>query len=88
MTGRSSSLTTTASTTGQRRATNRSRNCNANRPVKDQSKMMTISAGLVITRIVDIDFAKKHIDLNVEFIMKWTDELLRINSGVKKKERQ
>ena len=48
---------------------------------------MTISAGLVITRIVDIDFAKKHIDLNVEFIMKWTDELLRINSGVKKKER-
>ena len=49
--------------------------------------MMTISAGLVITRIVDIDFAKKHIDLNVEFIMKWTDELLRINSGVKKKER-
>ena len=49
---------------------------------------MRISAGIVITSIVDIDFVEKHIDLNVEFIMKWTDELLDINSGMRDKERQ
>ena len=48
---------------------------------------MRISAGIVITSIVDIDFVEKHIDLNVEFIMKWTDELLNIKSGMKDKER-
>ena len=48
---------------------------------------MRISAGIVITSIVDIDFVEKHIDLNVEFIMKWTDELLDINNGMKDKER-
>ena len=48
---------------------------------------MRISAGIVITSIVDIDFVEKHIDLNVEFIMKWTDELLDINSGMEDKER-
>ena len=53
----------------------------------DQSKRMKISVGIVITRIVDIDFSKKHIDLNVEFIMNWKDELLKINKGMKKKER-
>ena len=48
---------------------------------------MRISAGIVITSIVDIDFVEKHIDLNIEFIMKWTDELLDINSGMEDKER-
>ena len=48
---------------------------------------MRISAGIVITSIVDIDFVEKHIDLNVEFIMKWTDELLDISYGMKDKER-
>ena len=49
---------------------------------------MGISAGIVITSIVDIDFVEKQIELNVEFIMKWTDELLDINSGMRDKERQ
>ena len=49
---------------------------------------MRISAGIVITSIVDIDFVEKQIELNVEFIMKWTDELLDINSGMRDKERQ
>ena len=57
------------------------------RPLRDQSKKMRISAGIVITSIVDIDFVEKHIDLNVEFIMKWTDELIDIKSGMKDKER-
>ena len=48
---------------------------------------MRISAGIVITSIVDIDFVEKQIELNVEFIMNWTDELLDINSGMKDKER-
>ena len=57
------------------------------RPLRDQSKKMKISAGIVITSIVDIDFVEKHIDLNVEFIMNWTDELIDIKSGMKDKER-
>ena len=57
------------------------------RPLRDQSKKMRISAGIVITSIVDIDFVEKHIDLNVEFIMKWTDELIDIKSGMKDQER-
>ena len=48
---------------------------------------MRISAGIVITSIVDIDFVEKHIDLNVEFIMNWTDELIDIKTGMKDKER-
>ena len=47
---------------------------------------MKISAGIVITKIVDIDFEQKHIDLNVEFIMKWTDELIQLNNGINNKE--
>ena len=57
------------------------------RPLRDQNKKMKISAGIVITSIVDIDFVEKHIDLNVEFIMKWTDELLDISNGMEDKER-
>ena len=51
------------------------------RPVRDRSEIMNISVGLVITRIVDIDFDKSSLDFNVEFIMSWKDELIDIEEG-------
>ena len=42
---------------------------------------MEINIGMVITQIVDIDFEEKSLNLNVEFIMQWTDELITLNTG-------
>ena len=42
---------------------------------------MEISIGMVITQIVDIDFEEKSLNLNVEFIMTWTDEFIKLNAG-------
>ena len=44
---------------------------------------MSVNVGLVVTQIVDIDFDKKSLTLNVEFLMDWTDQLIKINSSVK-----
>ena len=51
------------------------------RPIKDQDKQMEINIGMVITQIVDIDFEEKSLNLNVEFIMEWTDEFIKLNAG-------
>ena len=51
------------------------------RPLKDQTKQMEINLGMVITQIVDIDFEEKSLNLNVEFIMYWTDEFIKLNPG-------
>ena len=37
--------------------------------------------GMVITQIIDIDFEEKSLNLNVEFIMKWKDEFVKLNVG-------
>ena len=42
---------------------------------------MKIKVGLVITQIVDLDFEQKSLNMNIEFIMRWTDELIKINPG-------
>ena len=42
---------------------------------------MEINLGMVITQIVDIDFEEKSLNLNVEFIMYWTDEFIELNPG-------
>ena len=42
---------------------------------------MEINLGMVITQIVDIDFEEKSLNLNVEFIMYWTDEFIKLNPG-------
>lgn len=42
---------------------------------------MEISIGMVIMQIVDIDFEEKSLNLNVEFIMSWTDEFIKLNAG-------
>ena len=42
---------------------------------------MEINIGMVITQIVDIDFEEKSLNLNVEFIMEWTDEFIKLNAG-------
>ena len=51
------------------------------RPIKDQDKQMEIEMGMVITQIIDIDFEEKSLNLNVEFIMKWKDEFVKLNVG-------
>ena len=51
------------------------------RPIKNQDKLMEIDIGMVITQIVDIDFEEKSLNLNVEFIMKWKDEFVKLNVG-------
>ena len=51
------------------------------RPLNDQTKQMEINLGMVITQIVDIDFEEKSLNLNVEFIMYWTDEFIKLNPG-------
>ena len=51
-------------------------------PVKDMSTIMDISVGLVITEIIDIDFEQSALSLNVEFIVKWQDELIDIEEGI------
>ena len=48
----------------------------------DQSTKMSVNVGLVVTQIVDIDFDQKSLTLNVEFLMDWTDQLIKINSSV------
>ena len=42
---------------------------------------MEINIGMVITQIVDIDFEEKSLNLNVEFIMEWTDEFIKLNAA-------
>ena len=42
---------------------------------------MQISTGLVITQIVDIDFEEKSLNINVEFILKWTDQHIQLSPG-------
>ena len=57
------------------------------RPIKNQDKQMEINIGMVITQIVDIDFEEKSLNLNVEFIMTWTDEFIKLNPGYNNKVR-
>ena len=42
---------------------------------------MQISTGLVITQIVDIDFEEKSLNIDVEFILKWTDQHIQLSPG-------
>ena len=42
---------------------------------------MRISTGLVITQIVDIDFEEKSLNMDVEFILKWTDQHIQLSPG-------
>ena len=42
---------------------------------------------MVITQIVDIDFEEKSLNLNVEFIMTWTDQFIKLNAGYDNKVR-
>ena len=42
---------------------------------------MEVIIGMVITQIVDIDFEEKSLNLNVEFIMTWSDEFIKLNTG-------
>jgi len=51
------------------------------RPVQKKEDPMKIKVGLVITQIVDLDFEQKSLNMNIEFIMRWTDELIKINPG-------
>ena len=48
---------------------------------------MEINIGMVITQIVDIDFEEKSLNLNVEFIMTWTDQFIKLNAGCDNKVR-
>ena len=43
---------------------------------------MSILVGLAVMQIVDIDFDKKSLNLNVEFLLKWSDQYIKINSSV------
>jgi hypothetical protein len=52
------------------------------RPVLDRSTIMNISVGLVITQILEIDFEQSALAFDVEFIMKWKDELIDIEGGI------
>lgn len=55
------------------------------RPIEDQSKQMKVNTGLVIIQMVDIDFEEKSINMNVEFIMDWQDQFIKIdNNGFSK----
>jgi len=51
------------------------------RPLKNQDDQMRISTGLVITQIVDIDFEEKSLNMDVEFILKWTDQHIQLSPG-------
>ena len=42
---------------------------------------MQISTGLVITQIVDINFEEKSLNIDVEFILKWTDQHIQLSPG-------
>ena len=43
---------------------------------------MSVLVGSVVMQIVDIDFDKKSLNLNMEFYMKWTDQFIKINASV------
>jgi len=47
-------------------------------PVKDTNAKMEVLLDLVITEIIDLDFAKSRITLNIEFILSWKDDLIGI----------
>ena len=42
---------------------------------------MEVNTGLVIIQMVDIDFEEKSINMNVEFIMEWQDQFIKINNN-------
>merc|ERR1711934_274410 len=42
-------------------------------PVEDPNAKMEVLLDLVITEIIDLDFAKSRITLNIEFILSWKD---------------
>ena len=51
------------------------------RPIKSQDQPMEIITGLVITQIVDIDFEEKSLNMDVEFILRWTDQHIQLSPG-------
>jgi hypothetical protein len=40
-------------------------------PVRDAASLMSVTLGTVVTHVVNLDFAKSRITLNIEFILSW-----------------
>jgi len=48
-------------------------------PVSENNEKMEVFLDLVITDIIELDFAKSRITLNIEFVLSWKDELITID---------
>merc|ERR1719295_1888580 len=50
-------------------------------PVSRRGTPMEVQLGIVITHVVELNFEKSYITLNVEFLMRWKDELVKLQTG-------